>query len=75
VAFAAQLAARGSAVLVLPAKDQRARMPAMLLKVIAGWRNRVKATFGQITDRMELAGRGRPYLAVHLLRRRVDQPT
>ena len=41
--------------LVLPGKDQRASMPAIVLKVIAQWRNHIEATFGEITDPMELA--------------------
>jgi hypothetical protein len=57
-AFAAQLAARGTAVLVPPAKAQRASMPPILLKVIAQWRNRIEATFGEITDLMGLARHG-----------------
>jgi hypothetical protein len=57
-AFAGRLAARGTAVLVPPAKDQRASMPPILLKVIAQWRNRIEATFGEITDQMELARHG-----------------
>jgi hypothetical protein len=57
-AFAAQLAARGTAVLVPPATDKRASMPSILLKVIAQWRNRIEATFGQITDQMGLARHG-----------------
>jgi hypothetical protein len=57
-AFAAQLAARGTAVLVPPAKGQRAAMPPILLKIIAQWRNRIEATFGEITDQMELARHG-----------------
>ncbi len=57
-AFAAQQAARGTAVLVPPAKDQRASMPAILQKVIAQWRNRAGATVGEITDLMELARHG-----------------
>ena len=57
-AFAARLAARGTAVLVPPAKAQRASMPPILLKVIAQWRNRIEATFGEITERMELARHG-----------------
>jgi Transposase DDE domain len=56
--FAAGQAARGTAVLVPPAKDQRASLPAMLLKVIAQWRNRVETSFSEITDRMELARHG-----------------
>jgi len=57
-AFAGQLAAQGTAVLVPPTKDQRASMSAMLLKVIAQRRNRIEASFGEITDRMELARHG-----------------
>ena len=57
-AFAARLATQGTAVLVPPGKDQRASMPAILLKVIAQWRNRIEATFGEITDQMELARHG-----------------
>ncbi len=57
-AFAAGLAARGTAVLVPPAKAQRASTPPILLKVIAQWRNRIEATFGEITDQMELARHG-----------------
>ena len=44
--------------LVPPAKDQRASMPAIVLTVIARWRNRIEATFGEITDQMELARHG-----------------
>ncbi|HEY1665461.1 MAG TPA: IS982 family transposase [Trebonia sp.] len=57
-AFAAQLAASGTAVLVPPGKKQRAAMPSVLLKVIAEWRNRIETTFSEITDRMELARHG-----------------
>ena len=57
-AFAAEQAARGTAVLVPPTKDQRASMPRILQKVIAEWRNRVEASFGEITDLMELARHG-----------------
>ena len=57
-AFAAQLATQGTAVLVPPGKDQRASTPAILLTVIAQWRNRIEATFGEITDQMELARHG-----------------
>jgi IS5 family transposase len=57
-AFAAARAARGTAVLVPPDKKQRARMPAILLKVIAQWRNRIETTFSEITDHMELARHG-----------------
>jgi hypothetical protein len=57
-AFAAELAASGTAVLVPPDKKQRAAMPPALLKVIAEWRNRIETTFSEITDRMELARHG-----------------
>jgi hypothetical protein len=56
--FAAEQADRGTAVLVPPTKAARARMPALLQSVIAQWRNRVEITFGEITDRMELARHG-----------------
>jgi hypothetical protein len=54
-AFAARLAAGGTAVLVPPEKRQRAGTPPTLLKIIAEWRNRIETTFSQITDRRELA--------------------
>ena len=57
-AFAAAQAARGTAVLVAPTKAQRAGMPRCLQRVIACWRNRVEITFGELTDRMELARHG-----------------
>jgi len=57
-AFAAGQAARGTAVPVPPAKDQRASLPAILLKVIAQWRNRAETSFSEITERMELARHG-----------------
>jgi Transposase DDE domain len=57
-AFAAQLAAGGTAVLVPPDKKHRAVMPYALLKVIAEWRNRIETTFSEITDQMELARHG-----------------
>jgi len=57
-AFAAAQAARGTAVLVPPAKDQRASTPALLLKVIAQSRNRIEASFGEITDQMGLTRHG-----------------
>ena len=57
-AFAAQQAARGTAVLVPPAKNQRASTPTILLKVIAQWRNRIEASFAEITDLMGLARHG-----------------
>jgi Transposase DDE domain len=57
-AFAATQAARGTAVLVPPAKNQRAATPAILLAVIARWRNRIEATFAELTDLMGLARHG-----------------
>ena len=57
-AFAAGQAARGTAVLVPPTKDQRKNLPAILQNVIAEWRNRVETTFKEITDQMELARHG-----------------
>ncbi len=57
-AFAAGQAARGTAVLVPPAKGQRASMPAILLTIIARWRNRIETTFAEITEQMGLARHG-----------------
>jgi hypothetical protein len=57
-AFAARQAARGTAVLIPPAKGQRHAMPPALRKIIAEWRNRVETTFGEITDLMGLARHG-----------------
>lgn len=56
--FAAEQTARGTSVLVPPTKTQRASMPRILQKIVAAWRNRVEATFGELTDRMELARHG-----------------
>ena len=57
-AFTAACAARGTAVLTPPTKAQRPSMPTALRQVIASWRNRVEVTFGELTDRMELARHG-----------------
>lgn len=57
-AFAAGQARRGTAVLIPPAKGQRHRMPAILRKIIAEWRNRIETTFKEITDQIELARHG-----------------
>jgi hypothetical protein len=57
-AFAARQAARGTSVLVPPAKAQRRVVPAILLKIIAEWRNRIETTFKELTDQMELARHG-----------------
>ncbi|HUA27375.1 MAG TPA: hypothetical protein VMC03_00695 [Streptosporangiaceae bacterium] len=51
-------AARGTAVLIPPEKKDRATMPAVLLRVIAQWRNRIETTFSEITVQMELARHG-----------------
>jgi hypothetical protein len=45
-------------VLVPPAKNQRASTPAILLTIIAQWRNRIETTFGEITEQMGLARHG-----------------
>jgi hypothetical protein len=90
-AFAARQAARGTAVLIPPAKDQRRSTPAVLLKIVAEWRNRIETTFKEITDQMELARHGAhtfwgllartaAIIAAHTLMRvclagSVDQPT
>jgi uncharacterized protein YigA (DUF484 family) len=42
-------------VLISPAKHQRAAAPAILLTIIARWRNRIEVTFAEITDLMGLA--------------------
>ena len=57
-AFAARLATHSTALLVPPAKDQRATMAPILLTVIAHWRNRIETTFSEITNLMELARHG-----------------
>jgi hypothetical protein len=57
-AFAARQAARGTAVLIPPAKGQRHTMPSILRTIIAEWRNRIETTFGEITDLMGLARHG-----------------
>ena len=44
--------------LIPPARGQRASMPTILQKIVAEWRNRVEASFGEITDLMELARHG-----------------
>jgi transposase len=57
-AFAAAAAARGTSVLVPPAKNKRGDLPGWLRKVIAEWRNRIETTFAEMTDHMELARHG-----------------
>jgi Transposase DDE domain len=56
--FTAAQAEPGTAVLTPPTQAQRARMPRWLQQVIACWRNRIEVTFGELTDRMELARHG-----------------
>jgi hypothetical protein len=56
--FTAAQAGRGTAVLLPPAKGQRHRMPPILRKIIAEWRNRIETTFKEITDQMELDRHG-----------------
>jgi IS5 family transposase len=56
--FAAAQAGRGTAVLLPAAKGQRHRMPPILQKIIAEWRNRIETTFKEITDQLELARHG-----------------
>ncbi len=51
-------AARGTAVLLPPAKGKRRQMPPVLRKIIAEWRNRIETTFQEVTDQMELARHG-----------------
>jgi hypothetical protein len=90
-AFAASQAARGTAVLIPPAKGQRASMPPILQKIVAESRNRVETTFKEITDQMELTRHGANtfwglltraaatitglHTADHVPRRGVDQST
>jgi hypothetical protein len=57
-AFAAGQAARGTAVLIPPTRNQRPATPPILQKIIAEWRNRIETTFQEITDQMELARHG-----------------
>jgi hypothetical protein len=57
-AFTAGQAARGTAVLLPPAKGKRHQMPPVLRKIIAEWRNRIETTFQEVTDQMELARHG-----------------
>ncbi len=52
------MAQLGIAVLIPPTKAQRKTMLKMVRRVIAKWRNRVESSFGEITDRMELARHG-----------------
>jgi hypothetical protein len=57
-AFAARQAARGTAVLLPPAKGQRHAMLPILPTITAEWRNRIETTFAEITGLMGLARHG-----------------
>jgi hypothetical protein len=65
-AFTAACAARGTAVLTPPTKAQRPTMPSALRTVIACWRNYIEVTFGELTDRMELARHGAVRVRPHV---------
>jgi hypothetical protein len=56
--FTAAQASRGTAVLLPPVKGKRHRMPPILRKIIAEWRNQIETTFKEITGQMELARHG-----------------
>ena len=47
-AFTSAQASRATAVLLPPAKGHRHRMPPILRKIIAEWRNRIETTFKEI---------------------------
>ena len=57
-AFAAQMATAGIEVIIPPARAQRRTMPTPVHRLIARFRNRVEASFKEITDQMELARHG-----------------
>ena len=57
-AFSAQMAAAGIEVIIPPTRAQRRTMPELVQYLIARFRNRVEATFKEITDQMELARHG-----------------
>ena len=57
-AFAAQMAEAGIEVIIPPARAQRRTMPRLVQRLIARFRNRVEASFKEITDQMELARHG-----------------
>lgn len=56
--FISYLAEHGVTMLIPPTKEQRKTMPSGLQKIISVWRNRIETTFGDITDRLELARHG-----------------
>lgn len=57
-AFAAQMATAGIEVIIPPTRAQRRTMPKPVQRLIAKLRNRVEASFKEITDQMELARHG-----------------
>lgn len=57
-AFAAQMATAGIEVIIPPTRAQRRTMPKPVQRLIARFRNRVEASFKEITDQMELARHG-----------------
>jgi hypothetical protein len=54
-AFAAQMTSAGIEVLIPPVRPQRRTMPKPVQRLIARFRNRVEASFKEITGQMELA--------------------
>jgi hypothetical protein len=57
-AFAEQMATAGIEVIIPPTRAQRRTMPKPVQRLIAKFRNRVEASFKEITDQMELARHG-----------------
>ncbi len=57
-AFAAQMATASIEVIIPPIRAQRRTMPQPVQRLIARFRNRVEASFKEITDQMELARHG-----------------
>jgi hypothetical protein len=57
-AFASQMATAGIEVIIPPTRAQRSTMPKPVQRLIAKFRNRVEASFKEITDQMELARHG-----------------
>jgi hypothetical protein len=56
--FAAQMATADIEVIIPPTRAQRRTMPKPVQHLIARFRNRVEASFKEITDRMKLARHG-----------------
>jgi hypothetical protein len=56
--FAAQMATADIEVITPPTRAQRRTMPKPVQQLIARFRNRVEASFKEITDQMELARHG-----------------